>query len=116
MKQGKETYRSSCCETADSKNEDLLNQSTTTLSKRISDNINSSLSLGLTLAVKRNVGHFLAGIKQGIFGTLTQNILSRTDENRHHQGCKTQHGSERRKESTEHGKSEESKSSDSNHL
>lgn len=46
----------------------LLDESTSRLAQWIADHINGGLALQLCLLVQRDVGHLLAGVKEGILG------------------------------------------------
>jgi len=71
-------------------NHELLNQSTSRLAQRVADYINGSLALGPGLLIQRNVGHLLAGIKQGVFGGLREDVLGSANKDGGEQGGEAQ--------------------------
>mmetsp|Transcript_20086 Transcript_20086/g.59650 ORF Transcript_20086/g.59650 Transcript_20086/m.59650 type:complete len:259 (-) Transcript_20086:1072-1848(-) len=54
---------------------ELLDESTAGFAERIADDVNGSLALNLDLIIQRDVCHLLAGIEQGILGTLGKDVL-----------------------------------------
>ena len=101
-------------ETSDGKNHNLLNQGSSALAQWVANDIYGSLALRLTFLVKGNVGHLLAGVKQRVFRTLTQNVLSGSDKNSEHQGRGAQGSCDRRKERGENRQGKENESSNAN--
>merc|ERR1719409_1369709 len=64
---------------AETDDEELLDEGTAGLAKRVAHNINSGLALRLGLVVQGNVGHLLARVEQGVLGRLGEDVLRRTN-------------------------------------
>mmetsp|Transcript_39229 Transcript_39229/g.47508 ORF Transcript_39229/g.47508 Transcript_39229/m.47508 type:complete len:583 (+) Transcript_39229:534-2282(+) len=92
-----------CSQGAEANNQELLDKGTSRLSERVADDINGSLTLHLGLIIKGNVGHLLAGVEQGVLGSLGEDVLGSTDNDGGIERSHTNHT----KEGSPHARGEE---------